>query len=76
MTDKALDLELKEQLEESKRHNLNEFCGTCVRSLKCCDQCRYELYMKEPTLHLTDRELREILSYQDDVDLIGGYLND
>ena len=66
--------ELKEQLEECKRLNLNEFCGTCVRSPMCCDQCRYELYMKEPTLHLTDRELREILSYQDDVDLIGGYL--
>lgn len=35
-----------------------------------------DLELKEPTLHLTDRELREILSYQDDVDLIGGYLND
>ena len=66
--------ELKEQLEECKRLNLNEFCGTCVRSPMYCDQCRYELYMKEPTLHLTDRELREILSYPDDVDLIGGYL--
>ena len=72
----TLDEELKEQLEESKRHNLNEFCGTCVRSHMCCDHCHYELYMKEPTLHLTDRELREILSYQDGVDLIGGYLND
>lgn len=72
----TLDEELKEQLEESMRHNLNEFCGTCVRSPMCCDQCHYEFSMKEPTLHLTDRELREILSYQDSVDLVGGYLND
>lgn len=35
-----------------------------------------KMWQKEPTLHLTDRELREILSYQDGVDLIGGYLND
>ena len=59
----TLDEELKEQLEESKRLNLNEFCETCVRSSMCCDQCQYELYMKEPTLYLTDSELREILSY-------------
>lgn len=38
----TLDEELKEQLEESKRHNLNEFCGTCVRSSMCCDQCQIE----------------------------------
>lgn len=72
----TLDEELTHELGECKRHNLNEFCGTCVRSPMCCDQCRYELYMKEPTLHLTDRELREILSYRDSVDLVGGYLND
>ena len=72
----TLEEELSHELEECKRHNLNEFCGTCVRSPMCCDQCSYELYMKEPTLHLTDRELREILSYQDSVDLVGGYLND
>ena len=37
----TLDEELKKQLEESKRHNLNEFCGTCVRSSMCCDDCHY-----------------------------------
>lgn len=72
----TLDEELKEQLEESKRHNLNDFCGTCVRSPMCCDSCNYELYMKEPTLYLTDRELREILSYQGGVDPTGGFLDD
>lgn len=72
----TLDEAIAHELEESKRHNLNEFCGTCVRSPMCCDQCNYELYMKRPTLHLTDRELREILSYQDSVSLLGEYLND
>lgn len=72
----TLDEELKKQLKECERLNQIDFCNSCVRSTVACDNCRYELNMKSPTLHLTGRELREILSYQDDVDLIGGYLND
>ena len=71
-----IDKELQKQLKECERLNQIDFCNTCVRSTRACDDCRYELNMKRPTLYLTDRELREILSYQDSVDLIGGYLND